>query len=237
MRAGGGVYLYYAAAGGVGLATSSDGFAFTKHGAPVLAPDATAAWETTPPSAPSVAIFPGGTWHMLYAAGVAIGEATSADGVTWTRVDGDPTTAAIDPILAPSPFDPAHPDVDAGGAFDTGQVSDPCVSPRVTPAGRLEVRVLYTGYDGPPGAADRASAVGLAARYGDTGALERRDVARLRVGRARAGARALRVVDRLDALRHRGRDEPPLADVPRRRRRVLAGRPDPPAPVATASGP
>jgi hypothetical protein len=105
----------------------------------------------------------------LYAAGSSIGEATSADGVTFTRVDGDPTTPALDPILSPRRGGPAG---DAP-AFDSGQVADPCIAPRYTPAGRLQIRVLYTGYDGPPGAEGRSSAIGLAARYGLAGPLER----------------------------------------------------------------
>ena len=110
---------------------------------------------------------------MLYAAGVSIGEATSADGITWSRVDGDPSTPALDPVLSPAP--PGSPDaVDAGEApFDTGQVSDPCLLPRVDPAGNTQVRVLYTGYAAAPGAAVRASAIGFAARYGDAGSLVR----------------------------------------------------------------
>jgi hypothetical protein len=110
---------------------------------------------------------------MLYAAGVSIGEATSRDGLTWTRVDGDPSTPVMDPILSPSPaVSPAA--VDAGDApFDMGQVADPCLLPRVDPAGKLQVRVLYTGYEEAPGPSGRASAVGFAARYGESGTLER----------------------------------------------------------------
>jgi hypothetical protein len=169
--AGGQVYLYYAAGGGIGLATSTDGLAFTKKSAPVLVPDPSVAWETTLPTEPSVAVFPDGSWHMLYAAGVSIGEATSADGLTWTRVDGDPSTPSLDPVLSPSPPASAAA-IDAGTApFDTGQVADPCLLPRVDPAGALQVRVLYTGYATPPGPAVQASAIGFAARYGDAGAL------------------------------------------------------------------
>jgi hypothetical protein len=35
------------------------------------------------------------------------------------------------------------------------------------------VRVLYTGYDAPPGAPSRSSAIGFAARFGSTGPLSR----------------------------------------------------------------
>jgi hypothetical protein len=97
---------------------------------------------------------PDGSWRMLYGAGASIGEATSADGTSWARVDGGP-------VLTP------------GEGFDAGQVDDPLVLPRVTPAGRLQVRVLYTGYHAPPGAPSRSSAIGFAARYGDSGPLSR----------------------------------------------------------------
>jgi hypothetical protein len=172
------VYLYYAAAGGIGVATSTDGVHFTKADAPVLPPDAAASWETTTPAAPSVAVLPGGTFDMMYAAGTSIGEATSADGVHFTRALGNP-------VLSPSPKPlgsigtvavdggDASADAPSSGPFDTGQVSDPCIVPVVTPAGRLDVRVLYTGWVGPPSAASRSSAIGLAARYGTTGPLVR----------------------------------------------------------------
>jgi hypothetical protein len=172
LRVGSEIYLYYAAAGGVGLARSSDGLHFDKTGAPVLALDGAAAWETTPPSAPSVAVLPDGTFDMMYSAGVSIGEATSLDGITFTRVDGDPSTPGLDPVFSPLGGAPAAPDA-ASGPFDTGQVADPCVLPYVSPAGRLVVRVLYTGYDGPPSDAARSSAIGLAARFGTTGRLVR----------------------------------------------------------------
>jgi hypothetical protein len=165
VRVGAQLWLYYAGAGGIGLAVSDDGITFTKTGAaPVLALDARASWETTTPHAPSVAVMPDASWRMLYGAGRSIGEATSPDGTSWTRVDGDPSTPALDPVLSP------------GAAFDAGQVDDPLLLPRVTPAGRPQVRVLYTGYNAPPGAASRSSAVGFAARYGSSGPLSRQEM-------------------------------------------------------------
>jgi hypothetical protein len=173
LRVGAHVYVYYASDGGIGVAVSDDGLAFDKRDAPVLAPD-----DAGAPAAPSVAIFPDGTWHMLYAAGVAIAEATSADGVTWTR-------RGI--VLAPAPpVDPAALVPGEKPPFDSGQVTDPCLVPRITPAGRLHVRVLYTGYDAAPGAAARASAIGFAARFGDDGALERQPLPVYAVGKHEA---------------------------------------------------
>jgi hypothetical protein len=176
LHAGDQVFLYYAAAGGIGLARSGDGLTFAKESAPVLSIAPEVAWETTMPSAPSVALLPDGSLHMLYAAGSSIGEATSVDGVTWTRVDGDPTTPALDPVLAPSA--PAAPGSLAPGEkppFDTAQVTDPCIAPRTTPGGLLQVRVLYTGYLDARGTPGRNGTIGFAARYGLAGALVKQD--------------------------------------------------------------
>jgi hypothetical protein len=52
--------------------------------------------------------------------------------------------------------------------FDTGRVGDPCAAVRTTPAGRLHIRVLYTGAD-----TAGVTAIGLAGRYGDRGPLMR----------------------------------------------------------------
>jgi hypothetical protein len=168
------VYLYYAATGGIGVAESADGFAFTKQPGPIFSADPSVTWETSTPHAPSVAIFPSGEFHMFYAAGVCIGEATSTDGIHFTRLDSDPASPAIDPVLCPSAPVSAD-DVDAGATvpIDTEGTDDPLVLPRVTPAGRLQVRVLYTGFSAPPGASNRPSAIGFAARYGDSGPLAR----------------------------------------------------------------
>jgi hypothetical protein len=170
LRSGGQVWLYYAAAGGIGLATSTDGLGgleFTKTSSPVLAVDPTVAWETTPPHAPSVAVFPDGSWHMMYGAGDAIGEATSPDGVTWTR-------AGTGPILSASPtVDPSTLAPGVQPPFDEGGVDDPLLAPQTTIDGRLQVRVLYTGYRDPPGASSRNSSIGLAGRFDDTGPLSR----------------------------------------------------------------
>jgi hypothetical protein len=136
-----------------------------KQSAPVLTPDASATWETTTPHAPSVAVFPDGTWHMMYGAGVSIGEATSPDGITWTRVAGNP-------IFVPSPtVDPSTLPPGDVPPFDEGQVDDPMLAPQTTVDGRLQVRVLYTGYGSLPGTKGRASAIGFAARFGDSGLL------------------------------------------------------------------
>jgi hypothetical protein len=155
IRAGGEVRLYYAAQGGIWLARSQDGLTFATSSAPVLAGDY---------SAPSVAAMPSGGYRMMVASGQSIWEAASDDGTAWTKLDGavlDPSAPKTD--LAPGEKPP----------FDTYAVTDPVILPRMTPAGRLQVRVLYTGYDGPPGVAGTNSTIGFAARYGDSGPLSR----------------------------------------------------------------
>jgi len=167
MRVASEIWMYYAAAGGIGLAKSSDGMTFTKTGAPVLASDAGAAWETSAPHAPTVAMFPDGSWHMMYAAGTSIGEATSSDGMTWTRVSDNP-------LLVPStPVDPKTLGPGETVPFDQATVEDPLLLPRVDPTGQLQVRVLYTGYSAPASSMSRSGEIGFAARYGDGGALSR----------------------------------------------------------------
>lgn len=170
LASNGTIYLYYATSGGIGLARSTDGFAFTKETAPVFTSDASVSWENEAPRAPSVAILPSGEFRMLYNAGFCIGEASSPDGVHFTRLDANPATPPLDPVLCP---DAAVSDeaVDAGATrpIATLRVDDPVLFPRVTPAGRLQFRVLYTGYTVVDGAA--SSAIGFAARYGDTGPL------------------------------------------------------------------
>ncbi len=161
------VWLFYASNGSVGLAKSPDGLTFTKAtAAPVLAADALG-----PITGPSVAVLPDGTFRMLFAQGDSIYEAASADGTSWQRLDADPTTPALDPVLAPAPSKVTLAPGEVP-PFDTLAVADPCLVPRVTAAGRLHVRVLYTGFASSDAGAPQ-SAIGFAARYGDSGPLVR----------------------------------------------------------------
>lgn len=153
--------LYYAAAGGIGLARSSDGLVFTREPRPVLSAEgARGAWETTPPRAPGAWVTEDGRVHLLYAAGVAIGEAESDVGLVFRRRDGEPSTPELDPVLAPRV-----------GAFDGARLTDPWPLPRTTPVGRAHLRVLYTGED-----ASGATSIGFAGRFGEGGPLERQPV-------------------------------------------------------------
>src|SRR6185503_17552549 len=146
------IWLYYATNGSIGLAKSTDGFAFTKAGAPVLAEDALG-----PIDSASVAVLPDGTFDMMFAQAGAIWEATSTDGAVFARAGSEPVLAAGPPDETP--------------AFDTLGVADPMLAPRTTAAGRLQVRVLYTGVAA--GEGGTVSSIGFAARYGASGPLVR----------------------------------------------------------------
>jgi hypothetical protein len=174
LRVGAEVLLYYAAAGGIGLARSTDGgLVFRKEPGPVLERDPTSPWETTQVRAPSVYLLPDGRLRMLYASGVSIGEAESVDGVHFQRVDPDRATPVIEPVLQPSaPAAAGSLLPNERGPFDTARVSDPCAVTRITPAGRFHVRVLYTGVD-----TAGVSSIGFAGRYGEDGGLLVRNAA------------------------------------------------------------
>ena len=164
-----GIALYYAAAGGIGVAKSADGITFDKEPTPVLVRDPQSPWETTQVHAPTVYTLSDGRIRMFYASGSSIGEAESTDGLRFTRVDPDPSTAIIEPVLGPaSPAAPGSLLPNEKPPFDTARVDDPCASVRSTAAGRLQIRVLYTGVD-----VTGASAIGFAGRFGETGRLVR----------------------------------------------------------------
>jgi hypothetical protein len=162
IRAGGEILLYYAAAGGIGLARGTDGMSFTKVEGPVLAPDPSGWEHGAPPASPGVLQLPDGSFRMFYevalAAGrSAIGEAKSDDGVHWTRAGKGPALA------------PAGGDADAATApYDGASVGSPFPATATSAEGRTILRVYYGAIDG---SGNRS--IGLAARYGTDGPLQR----------------------------------------------------------------
>lgn len=186
VRFRGDILLFYAGAEGIGVARSADGRAFRKEPGPIFSRDVLpGSWETTAPRAPSVFLLPNGRLRMMYAAGGAIGEAESADGIEWTRMRAGPVLAPA-PMPAPGSLLPNEKP-----PFDTASVGDPCVVTRTTPAGRFHVRVLYTGAD-----ASGATAIGFAARYGESGLLERQPVPVYAVNQKEAAPALLDLGDR-----------------------------------------
>ncbi|WP_437961043.1 hypothetical protein WME76_16355 [Sorangium sp. So ce119] len=162
------IWLYYAAAGGVGLARSADGIAFAREPAPVLAPVAPGeGWERgAVPASPGVVRLPDGSFRMFYevagdAGASSIGEARSDDGLAWERVGSGP---ALAPASLP---DDGAPEAD-DAPFDGAAVLDPAPLLAVSATGRPILRVYYAGRD----RAGR-SAIGMAARSGHDGPLQR----------------------------------------------------------------
>jgi len=152
LRVDGEVWLYYAGAGGIGLAKSSDGVSFTRVGtAPVL--DAADGWENgLPPTSPAVTSVQGGFvmfYEVALAEGSAIGEARSDDGSSWVRVGGAP-------VLSP------------GGGYDAGGAGSPFSLMLQSAEGR-DIQVLY--YGATDGEGKRT--IALAARVDASGAFRR----------------------------------------------------------------
>jgi hypothetical protein len=159
------VWLYYNTSDGIARAVSTDGLtgaAFAKDGKPIALEGTKEPWETDPPRAPSVVRLDDGTFRMFYASGKAIGEAKSADGVTFTRVGL---------AIAPSnPVDPATLPEGVRPPFDDDSVDDPSIQRVVTAAGRVHYQLHYTGRD-----RSGRSSVGFAGRFGEDGKWEKRE--------------------------------------------------------------
>ncbi len=157
VRVGGQIFLYYAAAGGIGLAKSSDSHAFTKVPGPVLAP-AAGGWEQgAVPASPGVVQLGDGSFRLFYEVpGTgSIGEASSPDGAAWTRLGSGP---ALAPVAA----------VDGGDTWESASVGSPFPMLAASGDGRPLLRLYYGAVDG----AGKGT-VALAARYGTDGAFSR----------------------------------------------------------------
>lgn len=125
--------MYYAAEGGIGVAEapSVDG-AFTRVGdAPILGPDDAVSGA---PRRPSVVRGIDGAWWMYFDAGGAIGIARSTDGVAFARIDGDASTAAIDPLILTGQDDRESPEIAIGS---------PGAAAVDTVVGRRLIRIYY----------------------------------------------------------------------------------------------
>ena len=186
-RKGDELVMVYAAVGGIGAARSTDGHRWTKLPNPILVRDPAVAWETTDLRGPGAYVLPDERVRLFYASGNVIGEAESADGFAgYRRVDADPSTPAVDPVLVPSAVPPPGALLpNEKPPFDTVRVADPSPTVKISPAGRFHVRVLYTG-EGEAG----ATSIGFAGRYADSGPLERQSLPIYAVG-AKEAAPAL----------------------------------------------
>ena len=147
------IWLFYAAAGGIGLAKSSDGHAFTRVSGPVLGASVSGWDHDAIPGSPGVVALPDGSLRMFYEIAMSpdlkvIGEASSSDGITWTR-------HGTGPALAPS-----APGTDDDPPYDDASVEAPSPVLIASSTGRATLRVYY-------GARNHlgAQVIGLAARY------------------------------------------------------------------------
>jgi hypothetical protein len=157
---GGELALFYAAQGGIGLATGSVDGALNKQDTPVLGV-ATTGWDAgLVPTSPGVVSLEDGSIRLFYAAcdtssRCAIGEASSSDGVTFTRLGEGP-------VLAPWPAD--APTETGDPPYDDASVSGPAPWLTRSTTGRVLLRLYYGATD-----ASGRRTVALASRDGTSG--------------------------------------------------------------------
>ena len=137
MLADGRLRLYYAAAFGIGVAeASAPDAALTRVGdGPILAPDASTGAGGTPRS-PAVVDLGSEGVLLYYDVGDGVRVARSDDGLSFTPVDTDPSTPAIDPIYTTTP----EPGPDAP---TEGIPSMPGATAAITPTGRRVIRLYF----------------------------------------------------------------------------------------------
>lgn len=130
--------LFYSGGGAIGWATAPDGHAWQKAPGPALTADGLA--EGNVLGAPAVTHV-GDKIRVYYGAGGVIwaAEAPFADVAerrvtSWTRLDGDPTTPARDPMVSQAPF----------GVW----LDRPSARATRTPAGRVRHDLYFTAYTG-----------------------------------------------------------------------------------------
>ena len=138
--------LYYAAAGGVGVAEASgvDGTFSRVGSAPVIATDASLG-DGSAPRSPSVVDAPDGDGFLMYFdAGDGVQWASSGDGLSWTIEDGqEGEGGATDPLpLRIPPLDPGDPAFDPDADVEVA-LRMPGAAVAVTPGKTTLVRVYF----------------------------------------------------------------------------------------------
>jgi hypothetical protein len=179
VRVGAQIYLYVGSTAAIGLSTSPDGHTFSRLPDPVFIPDPDLrGWEKgAAPRSPGVVRLDDGSFRMFYQVALgstpeptAIGEASSPDGIVWTRVGSAPALApsGSGASAGAAATDAGVTDAGADDPYDSVSVGSPFPMLATTAEGRRVLRVYY-------GAIDHSGTrtIGLAARYGDDGPLER----------------------------------------------------------------
>lgn len=141
---GGELWLFYAAAGGIGLATGSLDGPSSKRDTPVLGVAATG-WDAgLVPTSPGVVALPDGSLRLFYAvcdaaSRCSIGEASSSDGASFTRLGEGP---ALAPWPAETPTETGDP------PYDDASVGGPAPWLTRSTTGRVLLRLYYGATDG-----------------------------------------------------------------------------------------
>lgn len=163
LREGGEIWMYYEAEGCIGRAISQDGGkSFSKNPlTPVLCGAGGAPWEEGGLEAPSIHRGFDGKFHLIYGSSIDLGEAVSEDGITFQRVRGEP-------ILSPMGTVPLAEGAEEDEVFDSAAVGDPAVVLTTSELGRPITMIYYTGTN-----RLGRTVIGLAARLGDDGVVER----------------------------------------------------------------
>jgi hypothetical protein len=156
----GSVRLYYAAAGGIGVASAPNATgAFTRSGDGLaLANDLGVTGG--PLRSPAVAVLDG-TYYLYADDGTDVWVATSADGLTFTLLDTDDAVAGVNPIAVPAPIDDADP-------AERAHVS-PAAVVATSPTGRTTLRLYLECHQVPEtGSEDQRVIAALATLDGVT---------------------------------------------------------------------
>lgn len=159
-----GYAMAFDAAGGIGVATSTDGLSWRSAEQPALTADP-AAGELTALRSPALLVQPDGTAVLAYESAGAIWLA-SAPTVTgpWRRVDPGEQTPRRDPLLAPG--DDAR---DAGVVgYASGAVGDPSLRLEEATVGRRLYRLFFSARSAPvatDGGSTFSRAIGLASSF------------------------------------------------------------------------
>ena len=128
----GSVRVYYAAAGGIGLASAPSVTGTLSRSGDGLALANDLGVTGGPLRSPAVAVLDG-TYYLYADDGTDIWVATSVDGLTFTLLDTDDSAAGVNPLSIPDPIDDGEP-------LESAHVS-PAALVATSPTGRTTLRL------------------------------------------------------------------------------------------------